>query len=269
MFEILKYSFFQNALISWIIISIISWILWVFIVMRKETNITHSISNFLFFWIAVSLLLNWDYYLFTIIFAIFWSIFIYFIESSKFITNESTKEIIAQSGMALWIFVIWFIKNISLDINNFLFWSILFVSLQDIYLILWLWIITIILFYIFWKNYLAIIINEDIAKSKWIKVNFYNLIFLVLLSLFIAFSIRIFWVLLIWAFLVIPANIWKLLWKKLSQVFVYAIIFSVFAVIFGLFSSYFLETSAWASIVLVLLIVFFVSLIIKRFLFKK
>ncbi len=264
MLEILKYNFFQNALLSWIFIAIISWILWVFIVMRKETNVTHSISNFLFFGIAVSLLLNWNYYFFALIFAILWSIFIYFIESTKFITNESTKEIIAQSGMALGIFVIWFIKNLSLDINNFLFWNILFVSLNDIYLIFCLLVFVLLFYFLFKKNYLAIIINEDIAKSKWINVNLYNFIFLVLLSLFIAFSIRIFWVLLIWAFLVIPANIWKLISNSIKQVFFYAILFWILSVIIWLFWSHHLWTSSSASIVLVLIIIFFVSLIIKK-----
>ena len=122
MFEILQYNFFQNALLSWIIISLIATILWVFIVMRKEANITHSIANFLFLWVAVSLLMNKNYYLFAFIFAIIWSFLIYFIEKTKYITSESTKEIISQAGIAGGIFTLWFIWNLTLDINNFLFY---------------------------------------------------------------------------------------------------------------------------------------------------
>jgi zinc transport system permease protein len=128
MLEILEYSFFQNAIIWGILISLIASILGVFIVMRKEANVTHSISNFLFLWVAVSLFFSWNYYLFAFIFWIIWSLLIFFVEKTKFITKESTKEIIAQTWIAWWIFITWFLWNLTLDINNFLFWSILFIK---------------------------------------------------------------------------------------------------------------------------------------------
>jgi len=107
MFEILQYSFFQNALIGGVLISLIASILGVFIIMRKEANITHSISNFLFLWIAVSLLVGGSYYLYAITFGILGSIIIFFIEKTGFITKESTKEIISQAGIAGGIFTLW------------------------------------------------------------------------------------------------------------------------------------------------------------------
>lgn len=264
MFEILKYSFFQNALIWWILISLIASVLWVFVVMRKEANINHSIANFLFLWIAVSLLLSGSYYLYGFLFWIIGSFLIYFIEKTWSITNESTKEIISQTWLAGWIFTIWFLWNLTLDINNFLFWSILFVNKVDIYLLLILLILMYLLLFFFWRNFLSIIINEDIAKSRWLKVNFYNLWFLIFLSVFIWISIKIFWILLIWAFLVIPANTAKILWKWVKEVFIYSNILAIFSSIFWLFLSYFLWTSAWASIVLVLIILFFLSLVLKK-----
>ena len=263
MFEIIKYSFFQNALIWWIFISLIASILWVFIVMRKEANITHSISNFLFLGIAVSLLISSNYYYTAIIFAILASLIIHYIEKTNFITKESTKEIISQAGLAWGIFTTGFIWNLSLDINNFLFWSILFINKTDL-VILWIMlIICYIVFFIFKEKFLAIIINKEIAKSKWIKVDLYNLFFLIFLALFIAISIKIFGILLIWAFLVIPTNTAKLLSKSLKWVFIISVIISLLSVIIWLFSSYFLNTS-WGATIVIILILFFISSIIYK-----
>lgn len=264
MIEILKYSFFQNALIWWILISLISSILWVFVVMRKEANISHSISNFLFLWIAISLLFSWNYYVYAFIFWIIWSLLVYLIEKTGSITKESTKEIISQAGLAWGIFAIWFLWNLTLDINNFLFWSILFVNKIDIIILASLLVLMYIIFFFFGKNFLSIIINEDIAKSRWLKVNFYNLWFLVFLSIFIWISIKIFWIMLIWAFLVIPANTAKILWNSVKEVFIFSNIIAIFSSVVWLFGSYYLWTSAWASIILVLIILFFVSLFLKR-----
>jgi len=264
MLEILQYSFFQKAIIWGILISLIASILGVFIVMRKEANVTHSIANFLFLWVAVSLLFNWDYYIFAFLFWIIWSLLIFFIEKTNFITKESTKEIISQTWIAWWIFVTGFLWNLTLDINNFLFWSILFINTLDLIILSILLFILYLFFYIFWKRFLSIIINEDLAKSKWIKINLYNLFFLIFLSIFIAISIKIFWILLIWAFLIIPANIAKIISPNLKSSFIISSLISVFSVISGLFISYFLNTSSWATIVLILIIFFVSSLIFRR-----
>ena len=264
MLEIIQYPFFQKAIIWWILISLIASILWVFIVMRKEANITHSIANFLFLWVAISLLLSWDYYFYTFLFWIIWSFLIFFIEKTKFITKESTKEIISQTWIAWWIFTIWFLWNLTLDINNFLFWSILFVNDSDLLILSILLILLYIFFFIFWKKFLSIIINEDLAKTKWIKIDFYNLAFLIFLSIFIAISIKIFWLLLIWAFLIIPANTSKIISPNLKLSFIISSLISIFAVLIWLFLSYFLNTSSWATIVLILIIFFVMSLIFKK-----
>jgi zinc transport system permease protein len=257
-------SIFLKAIFGWILISLIASILGIFIVMRKEANVTHSIANFLFLWVAVSLLFNWNYYFFAFLFWILWSLLIFFIEKTKFITKVSAKEIISQAWIAWWLFVVGLLWNMTLDINNFLFGSILFINSSDLIILSVLLFLLYIFFFVFWKRFLSIIINEDLAKSKGIKVDFYNLTFLIFLSIFIAISIKIFWLLLIWAFLIIPANTSKIISPNLKLSFVYSSIISVISVITGLFVSYFLNTSSWATIVLILIIFFILSLVFKR-----
>lgn len=264
MLDILQYSFFQNALIWWVMIALIAWVSWVFVVMRKESNIAHSISNFLFLGIALSLLLEWNYYLYSLIFAVLSSILIYFLEKTKVVTNESSKELISQWWMAGWIFILSLITHLQLDINSLLFWSILSISTDDIWMIWIFWILFTLLFITFWKNFLAVTLNENIAKTKWIKVWIYNFWFLLLLSFFIALSIKIFGILLIGAFLVIPANSAKVISNNIKQMYLYSVIFAVLWLVVWLWSSYYLETSTWATIVLSLLAIFIVNLWIKK-----
>ncbi len=132
MLDIFSYSFFQYALIAGVLISCISAIFGVFIVMRKEANITHSIANFLFLGIALSLFVDGDYYLFLFLFAILASVLIFFIEKTHFVTRESTREIISQTGIAGGIFLLGLLGNVTMDINNFLFGSILFIQPTDL-----------------------------------------------------------------------------------------------------------------------------------------
>jgi zinc transport system permease protein len=170
--------------------------------------------------------------------------------------------------MAWAIFTLWFLDTLTLDINNFLFWSILFISEQDLYIMGILFFSIYLLWFLFGRNFFAVIINEDIAVSRGINVSVYNLVFLLLLSLFIGMSIKIFWVLLIGAFLVIPANIGKILGNSIRSVCIISIIYSLVSVVLWLFSSYFLGTSTGATIVLYLIWGFVVSLVLKNILGK-
>lgn len=239
-------------------------ILSVFVVMRKEANVTHSISNFLFLWIAVSFLLNWNYYLYAFLFWIIWATILFFIERTNFITKESSKEIISQLWIAWAIFCISLLDNLTLDINSLLFWSILFINQSDLIILFLLSIVIIFLFKIFSKKFLRVILAEDIARSLWIRVWIYNYVFLLILSFFIAISLKIFWILLIWAFLVIPANISKIISNNLKNVFIFSFIISIFSTIFWIYFSYLLNTWTWATIVLILIIIFLVSIIYKK-----
>lgn len=256
MFEIFTYPFFINALVGWVLIALCSTFLWVSVVMRKEANISHSISHFLFFGMALALLFQGNYYLYAIIFAVLASVLIFFIEKWALVTKESSKEMISQLWMAAGIVVIGLLDGLSLDINQLLFGNILFVTYFDIFLLSWLFIFILTVSIIFGRRFLSIIIHPGIARSQWRNIEFYQLWFLIILSLFIAFSIKIFGILLVWAFLVIPANIAKQLAPSLKKVFIYTGLLSVFSVIWWLLASYYLETSSGATIVLLLMTLF-------------
>lgn len=264
MLEILSYPFFQKALIAWLLVSLISGSLGSLVVLRKEPNITHAIANILFLGIVVSLFFSWNYYVFGIIFAIIWVISLSLLEKYTLTSRESSKEILSQIWLAGGIFFIGFLGNVQIDIFNFLFWNILFVDTKDIYLLVCMLIIWVILSIFFWNKMLRVTLSPEIAKSQGIRTSLYDFWYLVYLAVFIALSLKIFGVLLLWAFLVLPWNIGKIASSNLKWVFIYATTFSLLSVIIGLFISYFLDTSAGATIVLVLGIIFLAFIIFKN-----
>jgi zinc transport system permease protein len=265
MFSILSYDFFQNALIAWIIISLITWMLWTLVVLRREPNVTHAIANILFLWIVISFFFSGDYYVYAFIFAILGAIILSILDRFSNTWPESSKEIISQIWLAWAIFWIWLLWNVQIDIYSFLFWNILFVNQIDILLLGWLLVIWFILFVYFWKKLVRISLSPEITKSQWISVWLYQFWYMLYLAIFIAITLKIFWVLLLWAFLVLPGNIGRVISKSLKWVFLIAISCSLLSVILWLFLSYYFDTSAWASIVLLLWVMFFMSIgIVKK-----
>ncbi len=264
MLEILSYDFFRNALIAWVLVSLISGTLGSLVVLRREPNITHAIANILFLWIVVSLFFSGNYYVFGVIFAIIWVVLLSLLEKYTLTSRESSKEILSQIWLAGGIFLVGLLGNLQIDVFNFLFWNILFVDIRDIYLLVWMLIIWVILWVFFGKKMLRVTLSHEIAKSQGIQSSLYDLWYLVYLAIFIALSLKIFGVLLLWAFLVLPGNIGKIASDSLKWVFIYATIFSLLSVILWLFASYFLDTSAGATIVLLLWIIFLAFVILKK-----
>jgi zinc transport system permease protein len=69
---------------------------------------------------------------------------------------------------------------------------------------------------------------------------------------------------LIGAFLVIPANISKIISPNLNKTFVISSLISISSVILGLFVSYYLNTSSGATIVLFLIVFFIISIFLGK-----
>lgn len=266
--EILQYQFFQNALIAWIIIAIWSSLLGNYIVIRREVQIWHTIANASFLWIIVGLILQVSNELSAIIFAITAAVWVYFLEKTKKITSDSIMEYVSQVSMALWIFLLSFLPGLKVDIFSFLFWNILSITQNDIYISAGLLWIIIIYFQIFWKILLGNSISYEISKATQKNTELSNITFLILTSLLIAVAIKIFWILLIWAFLVLPANIWKLAWNSFKQMKIIGFSSAIFSVISGLFASYYFDASPGASIVLVLWIGIIIAAIIWKIIKK-
>lgn len=262
--EILSYSFFQNALIAWFFIAISASLLWNYIVVRREVQIGHTIANASFLWIILGLIFSVESIISGILLAIIAWISIFFLEKSKKITSDSIMEFVSQMSMAAGIFLLSFLSGLKVDILSFLFWNILAVNTTDLYISWALMIIISGFIYKYGKDLLGHAVSFDISKAIWKKTDILNLSFLLICSLLIAVSIKIFWILLIWAFLVLPANIWKLVWKSFFQMRVISIISSLFAVISWLFISYYFDASPWASIVLILWIWIVFSVIYSK-----
>lgn len=103
--------------------------------LRREPNITHAIANILFLGIVISLFFSGNYYIYGVIFALLGVIFLTLLERYSSTSRESSKEILGQLGLAGGIFFVGILGNLQLDVFNFLFGNILFVSTQDIFLL--------------------------------------------------------------------------------------------------------------------------------------
>ncbi|MFJ5423753.1 metal ABC transporter permease, partial [Wolbachia endosymbiont of Drosophila barbarae] len=183
--------------------------------------------------------------------------------SADTILNIVTNVVLSSS-----LILMSFLPSGNNSIISSLFGDILTLDQSDIVLIfLTSAVVTLILIFR-WRYWLMISINQDLAVVEKINVTFVRLEFLITLAIFIAIAAQLIGILLIAAFLLIPAASARLISKTPMQMIIVATVFSVISGISGLMLSASFDLLTGPAIILVaavyLIIVYFIRLVLSR-----
>ena len=201
--------------------------------------------------------------------AIFLALLLGYLINKSNIGEDTAIGIIFSSFFALGFILLSIFKNIALNVEDLLFGQILGVSSFDVSITLILTTIVIITSFILYKQFLFISFDPKGAKVAGIKVNLFNNIFLVLLSLSIIAALQSVGIILVLSMLITPAAAAKLLIKSFPSSIITASIFGIIASLSGLYFSYYLDFPSGPSMALTATLIFIIVWIIKKtFLYK-
>lgn len=264
MLNILDYNFIMRGLEAGIIIAIIAPLIGIFLVLRRYSLISDTLSHVSLAGVALGFLLGWNPIYTTLGLTTISSLCIEKLRNTKKIYGESALALFLSGGLALAIVLLSLGKGFSSNLFNYLFGSIVTVTNNDIFTILILAVLVIILLVSFYKELIYITFDEESAKVSGLPVNFINTLFIVLVAITISLSIPIIGILLISALIVIPVLTALQFRKSFIKTIIYAEIFSIFSVISGIFVSFYFNLSTGGTIVLVMLAIFLVVFLSKR-----
>ena len=187
----------------------------------------------------------------------------YLINKSN-IGEDTAIGIIFSSFFALGFILLSIFKNIALNVEDLLFGQILGVSSFDVSITLILTTIVIITSFILYKQFLFISFDPKGAKVAGIKVNLFNNIFFVLLSLAIIAALQSVGIILVLSMLITPAAAAKLIIKSFPNTIITGAIFGITASMSGLYLSYYLDFPSGPSMALTATLIFIIVWILKR-----
>lgn len=264
MLDIFHYSFILRGLEVGIIIGAIAPLIGIFLVLRRYSLIADTLSHVSLAGVAVGLLLNINPLITAIIASVGSSWVIEKLRLSKKVYGESALSIFLSGSLALAIILISLAHGFSVDLFNYLFGSILTVRTEDVYIILGAGLAVAILISTFYKELTFITFDEEAAKVSGIPTKFINTLLIVLAAVTVSLAIPIVGVLLISALIVIPVVAALQFKKSFLETIFYAEIISLFSVITGVISSFYLNLPAGGAIVLIALIIFLVSILSRK-----
>ena len=260
--EIFSYTFMIRALISGILISLCASLIGVSLVLRKNSMIGDGLSHVGFGAFSIATILGLAPLQFAIPIVIIVSFLILKTNDKNKIQGDARIALISASSLAIGTFAI-SIAGINVDINNYLFGSILSINQTDIIISIILSIVVITLYIFFYNKIFAITFDEKFAKSIGIKTDTYNIIFSILCSIVVVVGMRLMGSLLISSLIIFPTLSSMQYFKNFKKVVISSTIISIASFIIGLITSYIYQTPTSATIVIINLLFFIILKLIS------
>ncbi len=273
MFDVfLRYEFLQNALFTGVMIGFLAPMLGVFLVVRRLSLIADALSHITLSGIAASLLLGNHVALFAglnplylgIVFSVAGSLFVEKLRQVYKFYQEIAIPIILSSGIGLGVLFLSLADGFNNDLFNFLFGSVIAVSRSDLWTISVITFIVVFVLILFYKELFFLSFDEEQAVVSGVNRRMIHFIFIVMVALVIAASMRIVGILLVSSLMTLPVAAAMRFAKGFKQMFLYAVAFGEIAVIGGLISAYYLDLAPGGTIVILAVIILVLSIYVQK-----
>lgn len=262
MLEIFQYGFIIRGLEAGILIGLIAPLIGIFLVLRRYSLIADTLAHVSLAGVAVGLLLKINPLWTALGASALSSVAIERLRTSKKIYGETALSIFLSGSLALAVVLIGLAHGFSVDLFSYLFGSIVTVKQIDVYVILGLSMLIALAVFLFYKELVYIAFDEEAAIVSGLPVKMFNTLFILLAAVVIAISIPIIGILLISALLVLPTITALQLKQSFKMTLFWAEIISVFSIITGIISSFYLNISSGGTIVLIMLAIFGIVLFV-------
>ena len=264
MIEMFQYAFMQRALIVGLCVAICAALVGVSLVLRKNSMIGDGLSHTAFSAFALATVLGLAPLYVALPVVIIASFFVLRLSQSKKVHGDAAIAVLSASSLAIGTFAISVSKGVNIDLNSYLFGSILSASWADVVMSIVLAVIVIGLYLFAYHRIFAITFDEEFAKSVGVKTGIYDAIFAAICSCTVVLGMRLLGSLLISSLIIFPTLTAMRLAKNFKGVVFTSVLVSIVAFLIGLALSYMLATPTGATVVLVNLAAFILSLLLEK-----
>ncbi|MEH2125274.1 metal ABC transporter permease [Nostoc sp.] len=254
--ELLELASIQRAIVGAALMGILGGMLGSFVTLRQLSFFSHAVGHAALVGVALGVLLQvnptWMLLPFTLVFGV---IVLYFIDKTD-LASDSVLSIVLSGALAIGLILTSLIKGYRGNLMAVLFGDILAINTTDLILTLLVLVGGSIFLLSTLRQQILLTLNPDVAQVQGIPVQLYRYAFVVLLSLAVAVAIKAVGVLLVNAFLVIPASTAKLMSHHFSRFLVMSVIVGSISSIAGIMVSGIFNLASGPSIVLVQFLLF-------------
>jgi ABC-type Mn2+/Zn2+ transport system permease subunit len=238
------------------------------VVHRRLSFMSHGASHGMVAGVGLALLMHWPVFPLALLSALLISLGVGWMTRKSSLAEDSAIGIMLSAFLAIGLLLAGVHGHAHGDdcggghLDEYLIGSLETVAAYDLYFLAALCVLCVTLLWVYWRPLRLFLFDPEGARVAGYPVEFIRMTLLTALALTIALSMKVVGVLLVGAFLVIPASAAGFWSAKSSRVMILAAVFSLFAALAGSLLSSAFHIPAGPTIVLALVALFLVSRII-------
>ena len=245
-----QYEFFTRAIVVSVLVGGVCGLIGVYIVLRGMSYIGHGMSHAVFGGAVVGYIAGFSFYIGAALWGLASAVLINEITRSNKVKADAAIGVVTTAGFAIGVFLISTTRSYTTNFEALLFGNILGITDQDLWIIVFVTIITAAFIFFFQKRLLFTIFDREAAKVYGVKTNMVELTFSLILATVVIASMNSIGVTLLTAAIVAPAISARLITNSFNKMVVLSTILGVIIAFLGMYSSYFFDSASGATIVL-------------------
>ena len=257
-----RYDFLQSALITAVMVGIMSGIIGSFIILRGMSLMGDAISHSVLPGVAVAYMLGINILVGASIFGVLAAMLIGYVASHSKIKVDTAIGVVFSFFYALG-FILISMAESSTNLHHILFGNILAVSNSDMITTVVVLGIVILFVQIFYKELLITSFDETFAKTYGLNTQLIHYSSMLVLTLVTVSALQTVGIILVVAMLITPAATAYFWTDRLSIMLILSAIFGVISSICGLYFSYTFNWASGPAIVIIAAGLFLISFIIS------
>ena len=263
--ELFQFPFMQRAVIGGVLTGLMGGMLGSFTILRQLSFFSDALGHSALLGISIGLLLGLNPSVVLLPFAVCFALGVTYLLERTQLWTDALLNIIYSSSLAIAIIALSFVGQYKGGINNLLFGDILAVQTLDLVFSGILLMICTLFIGLTLRTQMLLTLNEPLAIARGVSVSLHRTTFIVLLSLVVGVSIKAIGVLLVSAFVVIPACAARLLSRNFSSYVLISSGLGGLSAVLGMVLSASLNLPSGPSIVTTQLMIFLAALSWLRF----
>lgn len=259
MLQFLEYSFFTNALVGVLLLSVGAAIIGTYIITRRLVAICGGITHACFGGLGLGYFLGVSPVAMAGVFAVASSLSVEVMSRRFRLREDSAIAVVWALGMALGVLFVFMTPGYVPELNSFLFGNILTVNSSDIRA-LGIFTVLLGLFTAWqWRHIIAVAFDYDFAKVSGMPVRLISYSMTVFVALAIVLTIRLTGIMLLMSLLSLPVLTAEIFCRRYIGVMWCSMAVCMLTSVGGLFLSALVDVPCSALIVLVMVAVFLVA----------
>lgn len=263
--ELFQLPFMQRAFIGGILTGIMGGLLGSFTILRQLSFFSDALGHSALLGISIGFLLGLNSSVVLLPFSVIFALAVSYLLERTRLWTDALLNIIYSSSLAIAIITLSFVGQYKGGLNNLLFGDILAIQELDLVFSAVLLIICIVLLGLTLRTQMLLTLHEPLALARGIPVSTHRTVFIVLLSLVVGISIKAIGVLLVSAFVVIPACAARLLSRTFTSYVLLSAAIGAVSAVLGMVVSAWFNLPSGPSIVTTQLTIFIVAMTLPRF----